>query len=104
MDIGARLKELLELKNMSQKEFASAVKISPSAVGNYIRGVREPDYATLRLFASYFQVSTDFLLDMDVEYTTDKNEIKLVQIYRILSETQRALLLDQAMLLIKRRF
>lgn len=104
MDFGVRLRELLELRNISQKELASAIKISPSTVGNYICGLRKPDYITLKAIASYFRVSVDFLLDMDAGYTTDEGEAKLVQIYRILSDPQRELLLDQAMLLIKRKF
>ena len=47
MDFASRLKELLSDRNISQRDFASKIDIAASTAGNYIRGVREPDYETL---------------------------------------------------------
>ena len=65
MDFGLKLKSLLVDHHLSQKEFANSINIASSTAGNYIRGEREPDYNTLKVIASYFQVSTDYLLGVD---------------------------------------
>lgn len=59
---GERLKELRIGKNMLQKELADLLKVSPSTIGMYERGQRDPDTDTLRFLAEYFDVSIDYLL------------------------------------------
>ena len=102
MDFGTRLKEMLKQRDLSQKDFSAAINISPSAVGNYIHGLREPDYTTLKKIAAYFQVSTDFLLGTDLDVTHSPEENELLQIYRILNKKQKEFLIEQAKLLINR--
>lgn len=102
MDFGTRLKEMLKQRELTQKDLAVALNISPGAVGNYVHGLREPDYATLKKIASYFQVSTDFLLGMDLGITKSAEENELLQIYRVLNKNQRSFLIEQAKLLINR--
>ena len=46
---GDTIKELLELHSMTQKQLAEALDLSPSALGNYIQGTREPDFSQLFL-------------------------------------------------------
>ena len=48
MDFASRLKELLHDRGIAQKDFANGIDIAPSTAGNYVRGLREPDYETLR--------------------------------------------------------
>ena len=48
---------------MTQKQLANALDLSPSVLGNYIQGTREPDFRTLIRAADYFHVTADFLLD-----------------------------------------
>ena len=62
MKFGDVLRELLEEQNLSQKQLAAELNISASALGNYIRNNREPDFEILKRIARYFCVSTDFLL------------------------------------------
>lgn len=57
-----RLVQLREEANLTQKQFAAAVKISNSTINRYETGIREPDYDTLIRFADFFNVSTDYLL------------------------------------------
>lgn len=57
-----RLKEIREHKRITQAELAKALKISPSAVGMYEQGRREPDHETLNKIADFFNVSIDYLL------------------------------------------
>jgi len=102
MDFGTRLKELLQERQLSQKDFAAATNIAASTVGNYIHGLREPDYETLRKMAAYFHVSIDFLLCAKIDKANNEGENELLQIYRELNSEWQSLLLDQAKLLLKR--
>ena len=53
---------LREERNLTQRELAQVVKLSPSTIGMYESGRRDPDSETLRLFADYFGVGVDYLL------------------------------------------
>ena len=48
MNFGDILRELLEDRDLSQKQLADALNISASAIGNYVRNNREPDFGTLK--------------------------------------------------------
>lgn len=60
---GNRLKELREQKGISQEDLGLILKLSPSAIGMYERGQREPDLERIKEIAAYFNVTIDFLLD-----------------------------------------
>ena len=57
------LKELREKKGITQAELSKILKISPSSIGMYEQGRREPDSTTLKKIATFFDVSIDYLLD-----------------------------------------
>ena len=59
-----KLKELRLDKQITQAELSKALQISASAIGMYEQGRRQPDYATLSKIASYFNVTTDYLLGL----------------------------------------
>ncbi|PPA71933.1 helix-turn-helix domain-containing protein [Jeotgalibacillus proteolyticus] len=65
MSLGSKLRNLREQRGISQKELASRLKIPNQNVSNYERNFRQPDYDTLKKFANFFQVSTDYLLGVD---------------------------------------
>ena len=58
-----RLKELRENRNLTQAELAKLLKVSPSAIGMYEQGRRDPDSTTLKKLSVIFNVSVDYLLD-----------------------------------------
>lgn len=60
--LGARIAALRRDAGMSQAQLANALGISPSAMGMYEQGRREPSIETLVAMAQLFQVSTDYLL------------------------------------------
>ena len=103
MDFASRLKELLHDRGIAQKDFANGIDIAPSTAGNYVRGLREPDYETLKRIASFFHVSADFLLGVENEKADDAIENELLLIFRALGQSQKELLLDQGKLLLKRQ-
>lgn len=59
---GDRLSELRKEKGLSQQELADLFEISKSAIAMYETDRREPDNETLKKLATYFNVSTDYLL------------------------------------------
>ena len=60
--LGARIAALRKERQLSQAELADRLGISPSAVGMYEQGRREPCGALLVSMAKEFGVTTDFLL------------------------------------------
>lgn len=60
--LGARIAMLRRDKKMSQGQLAQALGVSPSAIGMYEQGRREPSAATVVSLAKIFRVSTDYLL------------------------------------------
>lgn len=60
--LGSRIAALRREAGMRQAELASQLKISPSAIGMYEQGRREPSADTLVAMARIFGVTTDYLL------------------------------------------
>lgn len=104
MALGNRLRELLEIKGMKQKDFAYAMNLSSSTVGNYINNLREPDYETLKKIAKYFHVSVDYLLGVDLCTEEDPKGNELLLLCRSLDDRQKELLIAQAKLLISQNW
>ena len=60
--MGARIAALRREAGMSQAQLAQVLQVSPSAVGMYEQGRREPSADTLVELARIFQVSVDYIL------------------------------------------
>ncbi|MCM1188122.1 MAG: helix-turn-helix domain-containing protein [bacterium] len=106
MKLGDILKELLDLHDMTQKQLAEELALSPSALGNYVQGTREPDYNTLIKIADFFQVSTDYLLNHSAKTNASLKEIShreelLLHIYRSLTEDQQDFYLEQGQIFLR---
>ena len=54
MSFGDNLRALIEERDITQKELAKKLNIAPSTLGSYVQNVREPDFATLKMFANFF--------------------------------------------------
>ena len=103
MKFGTRLENLLEERNISQKQLSKELHIAPSTLNGYLRRNREPDFTTLTDLATYFDVSTDYLLGitnlrLPSTPTDDYNneEGDLISIYRALKPREQNYLLKQA--------
>ncbi|NLT94915.1 MAG: helix-turn-helix domain-containing protein [Clostridia bacterium] len=59
---GTTLKLLRTSRRLSQRQLARELNVAPSTLAMYELDKREPDYATLRKIADYFEVTTDYLL------------------------------------------
>lgn len=75
--------------------------MSPSALSNYIQGIREPDYNTLIRIASYLDVTTDFLLNHIYELKLSHSEELLIHIFRSLTDDQKEFYLEQGKIFIR---
>lgn len=73
---GNKLKKLRKDRNLKQEELANLLNISASTIGMYEQGRREPDNATLKKIANFFEVSTDYLLD---NYSSSKRDFELIE-------------------------
>ena len=60
--LGIRIAALRKSMGWSQAELAQRLRISPSAVGMYEQGRREPSLALLVELSKVFAVTADFLL------------------------------------------
>lgn len=103
MSVGKKLRGLLEERNMTQKDFAHELNIAPSTIGGYIQEKSEPDYDTLKLFATYFDVTTDYLLDYSKVSEDEDNRglNELIRIFNCLSPEQKELYLEQGKAFLK---
>ncbi|MCM1284197.1 MAG: helix-turn-helix domain-containing protein [Muribaculaceae bacterium] len=101
MKFGDVLGELLEKHEITQKDFAQILGVTPSALGNYIHNTREPDYQTLRQIADYFNLSTDYLLSHTTKSGLTHNEELLLHIFRSLNPEQKEFYIMQGQIFIR---
>lgn len=106
MKLSSVLKDLLDLHSMTQRQLAESLDLSPSALGNYIQGTREPDYGTLIRIADYFHVSTDFLLGHSGGAAASSRGIShkeepLLHIFRALNDEQKEFYLEQGQIFLR---
>lgn len=104
MRLGDVIRELLDVHSMTQRQLAQSLDLSPSALGNYIQGTREPDYGTLIRIADFFRVTTDYLLSHSVEEVGRENfhrEELLLTIFRSLTEDQQNFYLEQGQIFLR---
>ncbi len=64
MNIGQKLFQLRTSRGIYQKDLAEYLEVSVGTISNYENGVHSPDLNTLCKLAEYFQVSTDYLLEL----------------------------------------
>ena len=101
MEFGDILRELLDEREITQKQFAEDLNMAVSTLGNYIRDNREPDYHTLKRMADYFGVSVDYLIDHHAGKTSTHEEDHVLQIFRSLSPKMQRSFLDIGIALLK---
>ena len=87
--LGARIAALRREAGLNQAELAQRLQISPSAVGMYEQGRREPSADTLVAMAQLFGVSTDYLLTGQAA-EKDQNTLETMLINRITSADRHA--------------
>lgn len=66
---GKRIKFLLEINNIKNLELAKYLGVAPNTVSNYVNDDRQPDLYTFARIATFLDVSADFLLLLDNDYS-----------------------------------
>lgn len=95
MPFGEVLRELLQQRELTQKQLAAHLNMAPSTLGNYIQDSREPDFETLRQLADFFDVSIDYLLDHRTKKANDRSEDELLSAFRSMTPEQQRIFLEQ---------
>ncbi len=101
MDFYIRLENLLEERNLTQKQLSLDLHIASSTLNGYVNNNREPDFATLIRFAKYFDVTTDYLLGLSNEKKPSPSSLNpiegaLIHLYRTLPAERQELIVEQA--------
>ena len=87
---GKRLKELRKKNLLTQSDLAKNVGISPSAIGMYEQGHREPDNHTLLKICDIFGVTADYLINSNLKqsiFFSPDDEHDLDEIINLFTET-----------------
>lgn len=66
MSFGAIIRKLRLDKNMTQEQLAEVLSISAQAVSRWETNLALPDISLLPVLANYFDVTTDYLLEVDI--------------------------------------
>ena len=97
---GSRIRELRKRAGMTQSELASKLGVSPSAVGMYEQGRREPDNKIIIKLCRIFDVSGDYLIGTS-DSDGQQNSVEVSEVFdeftRKLSE-QEGLMFDGILL------
>ena len=94
MDIN-KLKELRNLRALSQRAFAAHLGVSQATIASWESGRTEPDNTMLKQIAKYFNVSIDYLLDNDGGTGTpplNAEQAELIAEYDALNDEGRGLI------------
>ena len=98
MKYGDILAEVLRDHHVTQKELGERLDLTPSTIGNYIHNIREPNIRTMKRIAEMFDVSLDYFFDhragpRTAQHTVNREEERLLFLFRGLNEDHRELLL-----------
>lgn len=66
------VKDLRESQELSQYELAKALQVSQSAVAKWELGKTEPTASAIVAISRYFNVSADYLLELEDEFGNKK--------------------------------
>ena len=87
--IGPRIAALRRERGMSQAELAASIGLSPSALGMYEQGRREPSADTMVALARALGVTTDFLLTGKVSAPVEADALSQLILSRVTTADRR---------------
>ncbi|MBE5035466.1 helix-turn-helix domain-containing protein [Gallibacter intestinalis] len=104
MSFGNNLRVLIKERNLTQKEVAKQINMAPSTLGSYVQGTREPDFATLKTIADYFDVSIDYLLDHDIHKYSSPLDKEMFHVFSSLDENEKCICIELCKVFVKMHF
>lgn len=96
-----KLRFLIEERNLTQKQVAIDLNIAPSTMGGYVQGSSEPDFETLKRLARYFDVTTDYLLNIHTDKSNNFMEDELLRVFRSMTAEQQNLFIEQGKVFVR---
>ena len=89
-----KLKELRSLSNLSQKELATKLSMSPNIICEYEKGRSQPNIDTLIKLSTIFNCSVDYLVGCDKaplsNVTLTREQAEMLSVFNLLTlEDQR---------------
>lgn len=90
-EIGLRIRQIRESRNMLQKDFAALIGVSNNRVSNWEQGLNRPDVDILAHICTVLDVSANELLDIRLSETEFSDEERqVIMHYRSKPELQQA--------------
>ena len=87
--LGPRIASLRRRAGLSQAELAARLRVSPSAMGMYEQGRREPPVEVLVALARELGVTTDFLLTGQVTAAPEADALAAMILSRVTTADRR---------------
>ena len=78
MDLGKQIKALRQSRGLTQEQLAEKMDVSVQTISRWEKSVNYPDITMLPILASFFNVTTDYLLCVN-EDNGDKSDPKLLK-------------------------
>ena len=94
MNIGHTIKKLRKDRDITQEKFAEYLNMTPQAISRWENGTSYPDIATLPLIAEFFNVSSDYLLGIEVDKREEEIQTILAQYRTLLASGDKNKRLD----------
>jgi|AGTN01.3.fsa_nt_gi Predicted transcriptional regulators len=102
--VSNRLKMCREQLRYTQSDLSKLINISNKSISDYERGITSPDLDTLKIFADFFNVSTDYLLgrtdtptkEVSLQEDTDDFQFALYGEVRELTDEDKEDILEYA--------
>lgn len=91
MQFNIRLKQLRQIKQVTQGELAATLGVKASTIANYESNRNEPSFDKLIALAKFFNVSVDYMLGLTEEChccvikSLDNENYELLQLFKQLS-------------------
>lgn len=84
-----RLRDLRRENNLTSRDLAKLLNVSQPTITRWENGLQEPSKKNVKKLASYFNVSSDYLLGLTDEREPYKKPMKFEEALKILENTKR---------------
>lgn len=92
--LGDVIQSALEMRDLTQKQAADDLNITPQTFNSYVKNHRYPDMDVLRSIAIYLDLDMNSILglhpDDDSRLISDRKEASLIKAFRDLNDEQKA--------------
>lgn len=99
IEVGNRIQNLRKKQNLTREKLAELSDISVQFLADIEKGRKNMTVTTLRKLSSALFVTSDYIINGDVDLYSDDNEF--VELYKTLSPKQKKCALEMLRLLVK---